>query len=131
MIPYTFDMPNNTHATLVGWVSKWRAILRIPGTTLFPPAVRKAAILDLYKDYEIRAFIRDCEVALSKFEVKTRTAKLSLLHLTEEQVEGLYWCMANARTGHGRQQKLLLRLADVTHRFLKRSPLLRLAECAE
>ena len=85
MIPYTFDMPTKTHATMVGWVSKWRAILRVPGTKLFPPAVRKEAVLELYEDHEIRRFIRDAEVALSKFEIKSKKATISLLHLTENQ----------------------------------------------
>jgi len=130
MIPYVFDMPPKTHATLLGWSEKWALILEVPGCVLLTAAVRTPCT-EVFKETEIVRFITLAASGLRKFEIKRSVARANLLWLTEDEIYALIWVFGNARTGHGRQDKAARRLSDVLLRFRNRSPLIRLAECAE
>jgi len=130
MIPYTIEMTPKTIRSLQGWVRQWTTVWSVEGTVLLPVAFRCSINHLLEREVALKHLVVAGE-ALTHVTFTKTARKLSLLGLTEAQVSGLLWVMKVARTGHKGQHAAYERLLKLVERFNKRSPLIRLAECAD
>jgi hypothetical protein len=130
MIPYTIKMTPKTVRALEAWVRQWSAVWSVEGTVLLAAAFRRVLHTPPAREAAY-AHLTAAGEALTQVKFTKSTAKLSLLGLTDEQVSGLIWVMMVARTGHAGQNAAYERLCKLVERFNRRSPLIRLAECAQ
>lgn len=129
MIPYTITMTPKTVHALSHWVCVWSGVWSVEGTAIPAGAVRVEP--HFLPEREVAyAHLLNARAALDHVKFTRTTAKLSLLGLTNDQISGLIWVMMVARTVRGDQKAALGRMAKLVERFNKRSPLIRLAECA-
>ena len=128
MIPYTIEMTPKTVRALEAWVRAWSTVWSVEGTVLIQAAFRRK--MDLSEREIAHQHLVAAGQALQQVRFTKTTAKLPLLGLTDTQVNGLIWAMYVARTGHAGQNAAYERLLKLVERFNRRSPLIRLAECA-
>jgi len=130
MIPYTIEMTPKTIRSLDRWVQQWTKVWSVEGTVLIPVAFRRKMTTVLPEREVAVEHLLAAGEAISHVRLTKTTAKISLLGLTDRQISGLLWVMMVARTGHKGQHSAYERLLKLVERFNKRSPLIRLAECA-
>ncbi len=131
MIPYTIEMTPKTARTIEKWVQCWTHVWSVEGTSLITAAFRPNLQVVLPKREHAHEHLVAAGEALIEVRYTKSTAKLSLPGLTDRQISGLLWVMMVARTGHKGQHNAYQRLYKLVERFNKRSPLIRLAECAQ
>ena len=129
MIPYTISMTPKTIQALDHWVRTWSTVWAVEGTTILAASVRVGPH-ELPERSVAHAHLVAAGEALGYVKFTKTTAKLSLLGLTNRQISGLVWAMMVARTPRASQNGAFGRMVKLVERFNKRSPLIRLAECA-